>query len=272
MSDPEEPPESDDAQKVGRLLGALPKVTEFGRALLVETDRNGWTPVQATARGLVDRAVCWLDTLEGLNRTSHFQAHLTALRAMIEIVVDLGLLYLDPTRNDQLEAWERSARCKHAKAFGDYEGASNKRRAGLAKSYAEANAAEVDTLRRKYGWVNQRKGTTRHPMRWTDHPLGADVQTVHERFGGLELEELYSELYQYLCFQVHGSALAGMRGATGVDMLAPMGMALIANAKLAFGCFEFAMRLLGLWDLDHQKKLQLAQEKWLLRYGNIELV
>src|SRR5450432_1273060 len=99
----------------------LGKIREFTVRLLRETEkRTDLTPVQKTATGLLDRTTCWLATLEALDRPLHYQGHLSALRSMIEIAVDLALLCIDPSRNAQLEAWEQSAKYKHAKQFATH--------------------------------------------------------------------------------------------------------------------------------------------------------
>ena len=67
-------------------------------------------------------------------------------------------------------------------------------------------------------------------------------------------------LAYYLCLQVHGSGLAAVRGAVSTDMLTPINIALISNARLAFGCYELTLRMLDTFDSERQRALNAARD------------
>jgi hypothetical protein len=245
------------------------KIRAFTVVLLTETEkRTDLSPVQQTATGLLDRASCWLATLEALTLPQHYQGHLSAFRSMMEVAVDLALLCIDPARNAQLEAWELSAKFKHASNYAAYAkgGASNRfLDSGPAELFTLDNGAEVNAARAKY-WNG------RHPNRWTGNSLLDDVKTVDGRFPKIGLLRIHEGLYRYLCFMIHGSALAGRRGLPADQILTPIGVALYECSDLALACAELAQRLLGRFDAAMQVALKDAHTARTLAYGGYELV
>jgi hypothetical protein len=216
------------------------KVREFIVQLLTETgSRTDLTAVQVTATGLLDRASCWLATLEALDRPMHYQGHLSALRSMIEIAVDLSLLCIEPSRNTQLEAWELSAKYWHAKAFAEYAASATTKQLldpSHAALFIADHEVEVKAARAQY-WNG-----AGHPPRWTSNTLIADVEIVDTRFPKMQLLRLYQGLYRYLCFMTHGSALAGRRGSPADQILTPIGIALQECSNLALAIVECVFR------------------------------
>lgn len=262
-------PIQEDIETVSRLRRALPEVCNFAKGLLTETavDYQQHTLTQRTVRGLLDRLVCWLDTLHTLNNTNHFQGYASGLRAIIELTVDIAALQKDPTLNDKLEAWELSAKFKHAKGVADFAergGDVSQVTLELAQKFVLDQQPEVLRLRQHY-W-----GDRRHPNRWTGRDLCTDTRAVSVDHPGLGLESVYEGVYRYLCFLTHGSGLAGTRGATGDTMIPFLGIALIKSAELSFGAIELAMRALGRFDLTQQVRLRDANQNWILRYAGID--
>lgn len=252
--------------EVTRMRDALPEVTALLRRILDGTEGQKLEGAQATARGLLDRAACWLQTLHALDRPQHFQAHAAGMRAMIELTADLGLLYDDPTRNERIEAWELSAKWKHAKLTCDYVragGTLGETRVALATKFLEDKRAEVEELRARL-W-----NTKDHPDRWTQKPLVADVNALDARVPNLQLRQVYEEQYRFLCWSIHGSALAMTRTADGETILALIGMILCGAAMLGLAAAEFALRLLSQFGSNWQIQLQRAREDWHLRYGGL---
>lgn len=247
----------------------LRKVREFTIRLLTETEkRTDLTPVQKTATGLLDRTSCWLATLEALDRPLHYQGHLSALRSMIEISVDLALLCIDPSRNAQLEAWEQSAKYKHAKEFAAYARSVNTRQLMnplRAEQFVIDVGAQVAAARAQY-WNGK------HPNRWTNNNLLKDVEVVDAKFPKMLLLRLYQGLYRYLCFMIHGSALAGRRGHTPEQILSPIGIAFKECSDLSLACIELAQRLLGRFDAEMQKALKETHDARTLAFGGYEVV
>ena len=75
-----------------RMPQALPVVRKFLMELAVAPCADAHsTPVQQTARGLLDRAACWFGSIQLLGDSQHYQAHLACFRTMIEITADLVL-------------------------------------------------------------------------------------------------------------------------------------------------------------------------------------
>jgi hypothetical protein len=260
------PVEEPDIVSASRWQNALPKVQEWLLAVHATEGRQG--PASATARGLIDRAVCWLRTLSRFEDTSHYQAYLAALRAMIEITVDLGLLCIDPTRNAHIEAWEASEQYKHAAAFA--RGSPTDSRAEFAKAFADRERDKVMAFRSKY-WKD-RKGKPTHPTRWTGQTLGADVKKVDEKYPAAKISRFYDDTYQYACWSVHGSGLVAARSIDKEQLIAACGLSLVAASDLGFVCAEFALRLFGAFDLAKQIEHTNAQTAWRLAYGGWAMV
>lgn len=260
---------SNDAELVGRYRAALLKVHDFLFDILKESAESDLSPVQRTARGLLDRVACWVQTLHTLDNVCHYQGHMAALRSMLELTVDLGLLWSVPESNSKLEAWEASARLKSAKLFLENVGGLHSdelsRVDRAAATRCMQDSPTIAALRQQY-WNGS------HPSRWTGKSLISDLSIVDDRLPALELKELYFVMYQYLCWTVHGSALAGSRGLTAAMLVPVVGMAMISGGRLGLGCAELSLRLLALFDFDHQKRLEFARNSWVLRTANINLV
>jgi hypothetical protein len=255
---------------VERLRGALPEVTQLLRGILDASARDDLSKPQKTARGLVDRAVCWLGTLHALNRASHFQAHAAGLRGLVELTVDLALLCEDQSANERIEAWEVSEKLNHAAAMVAYVRAGGKTNRDMARAHAylEEKQNDVDASRERF-WKTKKHPKGKHPQRWTGRSLRHDVESVDERYPLLAIGQMYAEQYRFLCWCIHGSGLTITRGFEGQSVLSIAGIAYIGAATLGLACGELALRTLDLFNFEWQRKLRDTQEGWLLRYGGI---
>jgi len=254
---------SETVRNAAKFRESLPPILAFIKTQLEPARASEPEPLGATAIGLLDRVGCWLATMHRLDQTADFQAHMSGLRSLIELTVDLGLLLKNPSSHDMLVAWEVSARFKHGELFVAY---ASKHKTSWAPTAAAAFVAEhrdeVVSSRQQY-WSG------RHPSRWTGRDLRTDAMDVDSRFPKLGIEQLYEELYRYLCWQVHGSGLVALRSNDGGGVIASILMAFKVAAELGLAASEIAMRLLERWRPSDQTDLQRAREAWLLKFGEL---
>lgn len=223
-------------------------VLEYVRAAGLRTDL---TPTQVTATGLLDRVACWLITLPKLDAWSDYQAFACAFRALLELATDLAFLNTESTANEQIEAWELSARYKHAQQSLK-ENAT--RATAQAGTFVTHNATNVQQARDRF-WSGK------HPNRWTGRGLDRDVKLADAKFPKLGVARAYAEMHATLCWQVHGSGLVLARGGTEMAV-SVTGAATIMCGKLAFACVELAGRLIDGFPLDAQRKVSDARRRW----------
>ena len=156
------------------------------------------------------RAIAWLRSLAKLNHPGDFQAVTAAARALFEGAVDVTLLHYDPATfpPERMDAWQDSAKLKHAETVARYlaetgRDASGEHREVLA--YAKREKARIEALRSRW-WPNY---NGKHPSRWTGLDLAADAKAadalLDEGFQGF-----YRLRYPQLCWNVHGSGAAGI--------------------------------------------------------------
>jgi hypothetical protein len=177
-----------------------------------------WPFIQsATEETLVEREVIigqlrradeWLVTLSKLDSPFDYQAVAAGCRALLEIAIDIVLLTESPAQAAKVAAWERSAKLKSAMCVKDF----HERRktepdedgAGLIL-WAKTNAANVVSERRAHGW-SDRKGTPRHPERWTgSRNLLIDAQAADRLGTSFRFEEFYETRFRELSALTHGS-------------------------------------------------------------------
>ena len=117
------------------------------------------------------------------------------------------LLFGTPSDNAKLEAWERSAKLKHAEGIVRFYGSrpDAPERVLAARQFAAKQAASIKAERTSY-W-----GKDSHPKTWTGKNLLENVRDADKIITSLGLEEFYETFYRVICFTVHGSALAGLR-------------------------------------------------------------
>lgn len=170
---------------------------------------------EATPGGIVfqvqlARAIAWLRSLGKLNHPGDFQAVTAAARALFEGAVDVTLMHYDagafPT--EKMDAWELSAKLKHADAVTAYLAEREREPTDEERpilGYAIRERQRVLDLRAKW-WPNH-KG--KHPPRWTGRDLSVDANAADELHDE-SFQDFYRLRYPQLCWNVHGS------GATGI--------------------------------------------------------
>jgi len=166
--------------------------------------------------GLWLRARAWMQSLELLNHAKHYQAMSSANRALIEITVDIILLYLDKTNvsGEKLYWWGQSEKVRAAELmlnyYNSHELAVPDEYMPLIEYYND-NKTIVDSARQKY-WPNPNTALkAEHPRRWSGRSdLIRDIQTVDELFGneikaelGRTMEEFYRTEYRKMNWHIH---------------------------------------------------------------------
>jgi hypothetical protein len=159
------------------------------------------------------RIDAWLRTLCKLSEPMHFQATSAGARSMLELAVDLVLLASDQNAAERLQDWEWSAKHKHAtavKRFYETVGGAVPPENAEAIAFAVRDAARIESLRRKHGWLNSKQKPC-HPPRWTERSLDADCVEADKwpHRGDFSFVRFYETRFRTLCWQVHGSAFVG---------------------------------------------------------------
>ena len=161
-------------------------------------------------QGQMLRAIAWLRSLAKLNHPGDFQAVTAAARALFEGAVDVTLMHFDAANfsPEKMDAWEDSAKLKHAQTVATYladvgREPSDEERTILA--YATREKARIEKLRAK--WWPSYDG--KHPPRWTGCDLAADARSA-DRLLAEGFEDFYRLRYPQICWNVHGSGMAGI--------------------------------------------------------------
>jgi hypothetical protein len=160
------------------------------------------------------RAIAWLRSLAKLNDPGDFQAVTAAARALFEGAVDVTLMHFDPGSHspEKMDAWEDSAKLKHAQTMARHLGEVGRAPTTEEQTilaYAKREAARIDKLRTRW-WPNH---SGRHPPRWTGRDLAPDSKDADKAADGhlkADFEEFYRLRYPQICWNVHGSGAAGI--------------------------------------------------------------
>ncbi|MBK9517986.1 MAG: hypothetical protein IPO09_11630 [Anaeromyxobacter sp.] len=160
------------------------------------------------------RAIAWLRSLTKLNHPADFQAVIAAARALFEGAVDVTLMHLAPGAHspEMMDAWEDSAKLKHAQTMAGYlagVGRAPSTEEQTILNYATREKARVQALRSR--WWPSYDGS--HPPRWTGRDLATDSKNADLAAAGhlqTGYEEFYRLRYPQLCWNVHGSGAAGI--------------------------------------------------------------
>lgn len=169
-------------------------------------------PGGTSFQGMLFRVIGWLRSLGKLNHPGDFQAVVSGTRALLEIAVDVTLLQGDPVTYPiaKLQAWESSAKLKQAAALKEHlelRGLTPKREQLPTLSFLAREESRILALRSQY-WTN-RNGNPTHPMRWTKESLAKDAEAA-DTLDDLGFLDFYRNRYSQLCWNVHGSGLAGV--------------------------------------------------------------
>jgi hypothetical protein len=206
-------------------------------------------------QGQLLRGIAWLRSLMKLTHPGDFQGVTAGARALFEGALDVTLMHFDQATNgpEKMDAWENSAKLKHADTAADYL-ASAGRQPGTAEqmmaTFAVRERARIEKLRMAY-WPNH-KG--KHPPRWTGRDLGQDAVAA-DRHLSEGFEEFYRLRYPQLCWNVHGSGLTGVANIRAELIPYIGGRAAADAAKFARVVAEVVSKHMGCWDEAAFKRL-----------------
>lgn len=241
----------------------------------------------AAMKGLWFRCRAWMQSLERLNHTKHFQAISAANRALLEITVDLVLLHHDKTNafGWKIHQWGISERMKAAEQVVFFY---KKKSIAIPEEYEplhrfyQNDKGLVDLTRLKL-WPNKSNPTkAEHPRRWTgSSDLFADIHKADLLYGpeirdqlGVGLVEYYRTQYRQMNWQIH-SGVAGFWKIPPEGFDIGVGLALKACADFAllstkivltdFGFREVLPDLSGQWDRLREERVRAYAEKMNLK-------
>jgi len=195
------------------------------------------------------RTISWLRTLSKLKEPSDFQGVVAANRTVFEIAVDATLMHFDERSYPpaMLLAREDSAKLKAAlKVREFYSGKPVPHGHTPLIQFIERDTKRVEALRVKY-WPGK-KGTGHHPSRWTGHDLEHDARAATKLFPDGEFDEFYATQYSRLCWNTHGSGLAGARGLSEEDFPVISALAFRWSAEFAEIVAKLVLQHFKLWD------------------------
>ena len=200
----------------------------------------------ATFAGILWRVIAWVHTLAKLNEATDFQASIAASRALFEIAVDVTILHFDEDQSvPKLIAWEDSSKLKSAMRIRDYFLCRNEaptREFDGPMQFLDTGGARVQALRAHY-WNGQ------HPSnRWTGRSLEQDACQASRMFEAGDYEQFYETRYPQICWNTHGSGLAGVRFISVENLPGLSGIALSECAHFALVAAEIILLHLELWD------------------------
>lgn len=236
-------------QVVARFIDEKLRVPVAGRVRTV--------PHGVAFQGQLLRTIAWLRSLAKLDHPGDFQAVTAAARAVFESAVDVTLMHFDPTANgaEKLDAWEESAKLKHAQNVAEYLATLGRQPTDEEQTmvaYATREKDRIEKLRDR--WWPRKTGPSRHPSRWTGRDLASDAKAAdkHLQEG---FEEFYRLRYPQLCWNVHGSGLTGMANVGPEDFAFIGGRAYGDAARFSTVVANVVARQMGCWDEASFKRL-----------------
>ena len=202
-------------------------------------------PEHDTYNGAIIRVHAWLRSLAKLNHPGDFQPVLAACRAIFEVAVDLTLLNREPTLTcARLLAWEDSAKLHSAQRLKRFLDSQSK---VTPAAGAQSIIAYLQQQPRVLSLRSQHWGHDKHPPRWTGRDLGHDADHADRlKFSGFA--EYYNAHYPKICWNVHGSGLAGVRGISEANFPGLTMFGFAASATFALIAAREALALVGRWD------------------------
>lgn len=206
-------------------------------------------------QGQLLRAIAWLRSIAKLDHPGDFQAVTAGARAIFEGAVDVTLMHFDPTGNgpEKMDAWENSAKLKLAQSASQFIADAGRKATESEQhmqTFIKNNKAVIEKLRVK-NWPNH-KG--KHPPRWTGRDLAQDAEAA-EKLQAEGFEEFYRLRYPMLCWNIHGSGLAGVANIRAEAVPYIGSRAAADAAKFSRVVAEVVSKHLGCWDEDNFKKL-----------------
>ena len=195
------------------------------------------------------RTLAWLRTLKKLSEPADYQAAAASARALLEIAIDLSLLLSEHDSLAKLAAWEESAKLKAAESIVrlvEKQGSPQGVDYSPQTSFAAAQAPRIRNLRAQY-WP-QKDGKTKHPPRWTGRSLADDAVEATRRFPEGAFDAYYQTRYQELCWNTHGSGLAGVLGLSPEIFPSLFALSVGDSSRFALLIAELVLKHLGAWD------------------------
>lgn len=220
-------------------------------------------------KGLWLRALAWMQSLEALNHTKHYQAISTGNRALLEIAVDLILLHHDKTNRS---GWKMLWYAESEKLKSAYLAMKYFNEKGIAipdvykplEEFYLSNNIQIDNMRR-FLWTNKKKPLkAEHPKRWTGRSdLSKDIEEADKLFSsaivadlGMTLTQYYRTEYSKMNWHIHS-------GVASFWNLPPETFNLIC-AKALDWCANLAMfcTKIVLIDFQFNKAITGLNEEW----------
>lgn len=226
------------------------------------------TPVRdACIKGLWMRAYAWMQTLARLNDPLDFQAVAIGDRALLELAVDLVLLYNDKTNESgwRMHWWGLSEKLKASELILNYYQSKNlplPDQYEVQKQFYDNERTTILDMRATL-WPN-RKNPDQHPSRWTTNGnLFDDILRADQLSGaiivkeiGSSFEEYYRTEYRKINWHIHS-------GTNGFWNLPPeayylsYGFGLKSSADLCMLSTK-----LVLTDFQYLKAFEGLQQEW----------
>ena len=260
-------PTDDPFLSASQVLGIAEALFRQGQrtALFLRDEVRQRLPLATVARddeaailGAFLRIDAWMQTMTKCNGPADYQAVAAGARALLESTVDLVLLCADRTNAEVVRDWEESAKLKHAACLVAYYtklGMPLPDQDAAILSFFTNHHARIEKMREARGWVDRRK-KTRHPGRWTDRDLGEDARRADAVDGSCQLEQFYETRYRELCWHVHGSGLAGVRGLSA-DLFPGLGARALADCcRIAVAAAVVTLRQFGALPAEGASFLQ----------------
>lgn len=215
-------------------------------------------PEFEACHGAIIRLHAWFRSLSKLDAPGDFQAVLSASRAVFEIAVDLTLLHRDPRVTvEMLVAWEESSKLAAARRLRQF---CDSRPGSKKPAGAKPILAYLNQEQRVLGLRSRHWGRTKHPQRWTGRDLGRDAEEA-DRFSPSGFAEYYCSRYTQVCWNVHGSGLAGVRRIPESRFPALTMFGFEESARFAIVAAREALHLVGKWDgISAARFERLAEE------------
>jgi hypothetical protein len=225
----------------------------------------------AVVLGQFLRIDAWLRTLKKCDEPGDFQAVISATRALLEATIDLVLLASNPMVNAQLiQDWEDSARLKSAMALTAYYAKQKiqpqpEDEHATIMEFGAHNQVRITAVRQSNNWIENSKNgpKPKHPDRWTGNNLSRDAQQADAVYPEFGFERFYETRYRELCWNTHGSGLAGARGVSADLFPFIGGRAFRECADLAEHAARVTLRHFKIWGTPQEegfKKLDLERK------------
>jgi hypothetical protein len=209
------------------------------------------SPERQTYSGILERAMAWLRTIDRLNQPTDVQAHAAGARSLFELSIDLTLLRFGPQQHthEMLISWEESSYLAQADRLQRCRSVPQFLQVAPVR-WAAAKRDQVIASRQRLWPPKDPTKKAGHPQRWTGRPFDRDVEVANGLQPTRGFDVLYATTYSFLCWNTHGSALAGLRPFEASDIGAVSSNALAICASCALDAADDVLGLLGVPDAE----------------------